>query len=288
MSSELPHASGVYQITCFATGKVYVGSSVDVRNRWLQHSLALRRGEHHSRHLQQAWNKYGPQAFGVAVLEWVDPEQLLEVEQKWIDSTRCAERKYGYNISRVAGGPGDLFAHTWEGFIDPDGNDVAIHNLAAFCREHKLNAAAMLALTRQQHKLKQHKGWTHRNKPRKRDYIKTWAGFIDPTGNEVAPIVNLKAFCRQNGLDATHMVAVLRGRICSHKGWTHRDGCKSRPEKTYRGFVNPDGVRVRITNLTAFCKVHGLSVVRMFNLISGVRRSHKGWTWRPEDGYETP
>jgi hypothetical protein len=25
-----------------------------------------------------------------------------------------------------------------------------------------------------------------------------------------------------------------------------------------------------------------LSIVHMYNLISGVRKSHKGWTWRPE------
>ncbi len=222
------------------------------------------------------------------MLELVDPNCLIEAEQRWIDHTRCAERAYGFNICNIAGGPGDLFAQTWEGFIDPQGNEVIIHNLQAFCRQHRLSAGAMIALARPQHKLKQHKGWTHKSSPRKRDYIKTWDGFLDPDGNEVAPIVNLKEFCRQHGLDATHMVAVLKGRICSHKGWTHRDGRKPQPEKTYYGFVSPEGQRVVITNLSAFCDANGLSKVHMFNLISGVRKSHKGWTWRPEDGHEAP
>jgi group I intron endonuclease len=260
-----------------------VGSSIDIHNRWLQHCSALTRGEHHSVHLQLAWNKYGSGAFEITVLELVASPLLIEAEQRWIDSTRCWERKCGYNISKVAGGPGDLFARIWKGFIDPDGNEVTIHNLAAFCRNHNLNAGAMIALTRPGHKLKQHKGWTHRDKPRKRDYIKTWEGFVDPNGNEVAPITNLKEFCRQHGLDATHMVAVRKGRICSHKGWTHRDGRKPQPEKTYQGFVNPEGNRVTITNLSAFCERHGLSKVRMFNLISGVRKRHKGWTWRVDN-----
>ncbi|HMQ30272.1 MAG TPA: GIY-YIG nuclease family protein [Chloroflexaceae bacterium] len=287
-SPDLPHAPGIYKITCLPTEKIYVGSSVDIRSRWLQHHQALTRGKHHSSLLQRAWDKYGPQAFAVTVLELAAPEYLIETEQRWIDGTRCAERAYGYNIYKTAGGPGDVFAQTWEGFIDPNGNEVIIYNLHEFCRKHSLNARAMMALADPGHKLKQHKGWTHRRSPRKREYIKTWEGFIDPAGNEVAAITNLKEFCRKHGLDATHMAAVLKGRICSHKGWTHRDGRKPQDEKTYYGFVNPEGHRVTITNLSAFCEKNGLSKVRMFNLISGVRKRHKGWTWRPLDESETP
>lgn len=282
-AATLPRASGIYKITCLPTGKIYVGSSVDIRARWSQHYSDLCKGHHHSTHLQLAWDKYGAEAFELSVLELAEPSQLIMVEQHWIDSTRCAERRYGYNISKVAGGPGDLAAHTWEGFVDPAGNEVTIHNLAAYCRTHGLSVTAMIALSRPQHKLKQYKGWTHKSSPRRRDYIKTWEGFIDPAGNEVAPITNLKEFCRQHGLDATHMVAVMKGRICSHKGWTHREGRHRQHEKTYHGFVSPQGERVSITNLTTFCREHGLQPVRMFNLISGVRKRHKGWTWRPTD-----
>lgn len=283
MAVQPPRSPGVYKITCLPTGKIYVGSSVDIRTRWSQHYNLLRRGEHHSKYLQLAWDKYGEPAFELTVLECVDPSRLIEAEQRWIDSTRCAERKYGYNVFTIAGGPGDAFAKLWDGFIDPAGKEVSITNLHEFCRQHGLNARAMMALADPDHKLKQHKGWTHKSSPRKREYIKTWAGFIDPAGNEVAPITNLKEFCRQNGLDATHMVAVLKGRICSHQGWTHRDGRRPNPEKTYYGFINPQGVRVTITNLSAFCEANGLSKVHMFNLISGLRKSHKGWIWRPDD-----
>jgi predicted GIY-YIG superfamily endonuclease len=41
-----PHASGVYQIRCIPTGKVYVGSAVDLFKRWAQHHRTLRKGEH--------------------------------------------------------------------------------------------------------------------------------------------------------------------------------------------------------------------------------------------------
>jgi hypothetical protein len=112
--------------------------------------------------------------------------------------------------------------------------------------------------------------------------VKTYEGFIDPDDRPVGPITNLAAFCREHGLDKTHMVAVAHGRICSHRGWTYKDG-KQKAVKVYTGFINPEGQRVIITNLVAFCREHGLHPAHMHGLISGKRKSHKGWTWREED-----
>ena len=53
--------------------------------------------------------------------------------------------------------------------------------------------------------------------------------------------------------------------------------------KAHKGFVDPSGQPVNITNLSAFCRDHGLHVVHMHGLKSGKRRSHKGWTWRIPD-----
>jgi len=64
----------------------------------------------------------------------------------------------------------------------------------------------MHRLAKGQSKLKAHRGWTHRNSVRQREYIKTYDGFIGPDGNAVGTITNLAEFCRQHGLDNTHMV----------------------------------------------------------------------------------
>ena len=45
-SLPLPHTSGVYQIRCIPTGKIYLGSAVNLRKRWEQHYRSLRKGEH--------------------------------------------------------------------------------------------------------------------------------------------------------------------------------------------------------------------------------------------------
>lgn len=80
------HASGVYSITCAPTGKVYVGSAVDMFTRWRGHHYHLSAGSHHCSHLQRAWRKYGPEAFTFAVVEFAGRDVLRTREQYHIDS----------------------------------------------------------------------------------------------------------------------------------------------------------------------------------------------------------
>jgi group I intron endonuclease len=278
-----PHASGVYQIRCIPTGKIYVGSAVDLRDRWYRHCRSLLRGKHRNRYLQNAWDKYGEESFEFEILEYVDVSHLLHAEQEWIDSTGCTDKTIGFNLYIIAGSPGETFSQTWEGFIDPNGNEVIITNLQDFCRKNRLSFNAMHRLAKGQSKLKGHKGWTHRNSVRQREYVKTYDGFIDPAGNIVESITNLAEFCRQHGLDNTHMVAVMRGRICSHRGWTHVHGRTRQDRKTHTGFVDPNGTRISITNLAEFCRENDLHPVKMHNLKSGKIQRYKGWTWSNED-----
>lgn len=76
--------TGVYRIS-LADGRSYIGSSVDVRQRWYVHRLQLNRNEHHSPYLQRAWNKYGEDSFTFEVVEECERSALIDVEQRWID-----------------------------------------------------------------------------------------------------------------------------------------------------------------------------------------------------------
>lgn len=97
-------AAGVYQIRNTVTGKVYVGSSVDVQSRWDHHRTALRRNDHHSRHLQQEWNEYGESVFLCEVIVEIDKvERLIDLEQQWIDALNAADSNTGYNVCPTAG-----------------------------------------------------------------------------------------------------------------------------------------------------------------------------------------
>lgn len=283
MLRKIPNLSGIYQIKCNSNGKIYIGSAVDMHNRCEHHRSSLRRGDHINAHLQAAWNKYGEDSFTFKVLEFAEPSDLPHVEQHWLDQTRSFDRSIGFNIYRSAYSPGDANARTWEGFIDPNGNQVTIKNLHDFCRRNNLDFPSMHRLAKGESKLKSYKGWSHRNSRRQRDYIKTYNGFIDPDGNPVEPITNLAAFCRKNKLDNTHMVAVAHGRLCSHRGWTYQNARKRLDIKTYTGFIDPNGNRIMITNLQAFCRQNNLETIHMRELISGKRKSHKGWTWNENE-----
>jgi group I intron endonuclease len=94
---------GVYTITHALSGKVYVGSSVEIRRRWTAHASDLRRGSHRNRYLQAAWTKHGEAAFVFAVVEEVlDPSSLLAREQHWIDTLQPFGDR-GYNLTPTAG-----------------------------------------------------------------------------------------------------------------------------------------------------------------------------------------
>lgn len=91
---------GVYLIRNKANGKVYVGSSVRIEERWEDHIRELNGNRHNNRYLLHAWQKYGQENFSFEIIETTDDESsLVDLEQKWIDYFRSYERDKGYNLS---------------------------------------------------------------------------------------------------------------------------------------------------------------------------------------------
>lgn len=90
--------SGIYAIVNNVNGNRYIGSSENVYKRWGQHVRRLENKNHHSRHLQHAWDKYGADNFHFELLESCDVTSLIEKEQAYLDSERPV-----YNVSPTAG-----------------------------------------------------------------------------------------------------------------------------------------------------------------------------------------
>lgn len=88
--------SGIYLIKNKITKKVYIGSSIQVRQRLLEHLRCLRGNRHHSSHLQNAFNKYGESAFTFSLIE--ETTQLIKREQYWCDYYKSNNKKFGYNV----------------------------------------------------------------------------------------------------------------------------------------------------------------------------------------------
>lgn len=107
--------SGVYMIFCTISHKCYIGSSVTLRERLLNHVVELDKNIHGNRHFQRAWNKYGKDSFTFTILEYCLEGECVTQEQFWLDSILEADKylskesqvfeEKGYNISPTASSP---------------------------------------------------------------------------------------------------------------------------------------------------------------------------------------
>lgn len=105
--------AGIYRIRNTVNGKVYIGSSKDMRRRIWRHKEYLRKGCHENRHLQNAYNKHGATCFSfepvVALKDELRNDQtrmkteLLFWEQFFIDNCHSCDRQLGYNNDPIAG-----------------------------------------------------------------------------------------------------------------------------------------------------------------------------------------
>ncbi len=151
---------------------------------------------------------------------------------------------------------------TWHGFRDPSAirsQSSISPSFAAHTNWISFNAPA--CERREQAQVIQ--GWTHQNSVRKRDYVKSYDGFVDPSGKPTPTITNLAKFCREHSLDRPHMLALV-GRQ------THQpprvDAPTRQTEAARPGlqrFRGAGGAFTIITNLAAFCRACDLSVVHM-------------------------
>jgi group I intron endonuclease len=90
--------SAIYCIENTINGKSYIGGTDSIKRRFASHKRDLKRGNHRNAHLQNAWNKYGKDAFRFEILEEVPKEKLIEVEQQYLDVVKLMKYRY-YNIS---------------------------------------------------------------------------------------------------------------------------------------------------------------------------------------------
>ena len=95
---DLPYESGVYMITDKASGVRYIGSSVDIRRRAMQHFSALKTGKDSEQPaytiFKNTYDKLGPHGFDVNVLVLCDEENLLMYEAQCISILGDTANRY--------------------------------------------------------------------------------------------------------------------------------------------------------------------------------------------------
>ena len=104
---QLPPTAGVYAIIHTRTNRMYVGSSVNIRQRIISHLGELCLGAHHSYRLQRAFIATPGRAldFHVRVLQLMPgatKDELIQTEQQLINSHHSAAYGVGFNVAKDA------------------------------------------------------------------------------------------------------------------------------------------------------------------------------------------
>ena len=90
--------SAVYKITNTVTNDFYIGSSKDVKRRWKDHKWPSKWNEQPNNPMYLDMQKYGLDKFEFQILEVVEPEELKETEQQFIEMLKPT-----YNNNRASG-----------------------------------------------------------------------------------------------------------------------------------------------------------------------------------------
>lgn len=80
-------------------GKVYIGKSIHIEQRWKQHRQHFNNNYHDNKHFQDAWNKYGESAFEFLTLEVCDEKDLDRKETEYIKKFESDNPQKGYNLT---------------------------------------------------------------------------------------------------------------------------------------------------------------------------------------------
>lgn len=98
---------GVYYIKSLVDGKLYIGKSKNIYERFLGHFKLLKKSKHYNKHLQSSYNLYGRDNFITGIIETCDESDLDEREAHFIRINRSLDERFGFNFK--CGGEGGHF-----------------------------------------------------------------------------------------------------------------------------------------------------------------------------------
>jgi group I intron endonuclease len=229
----IPRTSGIYQITCTPTGKIYIGSAANLSHRHHVHMSRLQSHIHENTYLQHAWDKYGADAFEFTVIELVLSSFRLEREQYWLDKLQPYDRAHGFNISVKAGAPMAGRKHTQETRdrlrITSAKHRHTEETKRMMSERNKGKVFGVQTESSRQKRADARRGMKHtpetiqkmqesarRVQTSARSYIVT-----TPEGEELV-ITNLSRFCEEHALSLGCMRNIAAGHAKQHQGYRCR------------------------------------------------------------------
>ncbi len=308
--------SGVYKIINTTNARIYIGSAKEFKRRLTGHCRSLRKGTHHNKFLQNDFNKCGEDAFEFHVLEVMEDSnraKRLRVEQKHIKEYFDNQQQC-YNFHKKAIRKKGPWSYTPEesskkksesgkkAWAKDNGSrrKATSKQFKEMWQDPEYRAKKLAQATGRKNTPEQLKTMSKAALSRKPDSegtkkIKSLAAkkrFQDPVQRE-----RLGEISRNRGPVTEETRKKLsdahKGLVCSketrqkislaNKGTRPSLEClKKAAKKNSKDYnlilISPANKKVKLTsNLTAFCRNHGLHKSGMWRMISGQTNSYKGW-----------
>jgi len=247
---RFPNTPGIYRITCVVTGKIYIGSAVNLRVRRKTHYGDLQRNAHHNRKLQNAWKKYGPDTFVFDILELVMlPEMLTAREQYWFKQLNPFGKR-GFNLDPIAGSSlGVKYSQESRARISAAkrGKPTALRGRKQSPEQVERHRQAMIGY--------KHTDAARRNMGNAR------------RGKQHSPETRAK------------ISKAALGHVMDEKARAHFSAHNEASKKTLI-VTAPDGTEYLVHGVSPFCKAHGLHPGAILDVANGKYKQYKGWIAR--------
>ena len=95
---KLYNKPGIYCIQNIINGKLYVGASKNIGQRFSKHKCDLKKGKHGNIYLQRAYNKYKIENFVFKAIIICEPFEMNKYEKLFIRLYDSSNKEKGYNL----------------------------------------------------------------------------------------------------------------------------------------------------------------------------------------------
>lgn len=273
--------SGIYQIRNLLNGRVYIGSSKEFKSRYRHHLTSLKRGTHHSKFLQNDFDKCGSEAFVFEVLEVVigSLEEIRSIEQQYIDA-KLNQWNECYNSRKNVVLSNGVWSYT------PEKTRALKSKLNKERYEDPEYRAKIVAITKALWQDPEYREKTTKAKKSSSAREKMSKSMQTKWDNPEWKDKQLAIIANSNRKEMARLAIVELWKSQDYRE-KMKDAQASR-KKTYE-FISPDGEEVTITNMPEFCRNNGLKAGEMYAVASRTNRakSHKGWTSKTDSTSKT-
>jgi group I intron endonuclease len=313
---ESSKKSGIYKISNKVNGKIYIGSAKEFKRRFSQHHCSLKKGTHHNKHLQAAWNQHGESAFVFEVIEVTtgSTEERRLIEEGYLQKlmtdglwetcyNKTPETTKRDNSRHVVK---ERKGKTYEEIF---GKEKALAMKEARIRRMKERWASGefvdydFKVQTEEHRRKQSLrnsgkgnpfyGKKHTKETRQRiSEAQSGKTYEERFGTEKAVIIKAKKAAKQKEyMDAHPELKQKTGAM--NRGKTHeemygaekaklvREKTVAARQKTYKDIllISPSGLEIaEITNASLFARENGIQPHTLLRLIQGkIKKSKCGW-----------